>query len=297
MRIVSGTILMTLVLSLTRLPGGAGHAPEWNVELRRRLPRSDGNDGFREVVESVRWNPHQTAVIVCDMWDDHTCKAAAARVAEMAPAVDQALRAARKLGAFIIHAPSGTMAKYQDTPPRRRAQEAPRATAPVEIKWNYWDEKREGKPLADIVDGGCSCETACSGFREDEHGIRKWMGGTVPWTRQIATIEIAAEDAVSDNGQEIYYLLQQRGIGNVIVLGVHTNICVSGRPFGLRQLVYLGKNVVLCRDLTDSLFQSPSRKLNHFRGTELIIAHIETRICPSITSTSLTGKPAFRFRE
>ena len=41
------------------------------------------------------------------MWDDHTCKAAASRVAEMAPTVNQTAAAARKKGMLIIHAPSG----------------------------------------------------------------------------------------------------------------------------------------------------------------------------------------------
>ena len=78
-------------------------------------------------------------------------------------------------------------------------------------------------------------------------------------------------------------------------MGVHTNICVSGRPFGLRQMVYFGKNVVLCRDLTDALFQPTTGKMDHFRGTDLVVEHIEKHICPSIVSTSITGQPEFRF--
>ena len=53
-------------------------------------------------------------------------------------------------------------------------------------------------------------------------------------------------------------LLEQRGIENVILLGVHTNMCVLGRPFGIRQMVYQGKNVVLVRDLTDAMYNPAS---------------------------------------
>jgi hypothetical protein len=53
--------------------------------------------------------------------------------------------------------------------------------------------------------------------------------GDWPWTRQIATIRILPEDAVSDDGQEIYNLFEQRGIRNVIMTGVHLNRCVLGR--------------------------------------------------------------------
>lgn len=36
-----------------------------------------------------------------------------------------------------------------------------------------------------------------------------------------------------------------------ISMGVHTNMCVLGRPFGIRAMVGLGRNVVLVRDLID----------------------------------------------
>jgi hypothetical protein len=38
-------------------------------------------------------------------------------------------------------------------------------------------------------------------------------------------------------------------------------------------------------------------RVNHFRGTDLIVEHVERYWCPSFTSSDLTGKPAFRFKE
>ena len=61
------------------------------------------------------------------------------------------------------------------------------------------------------------------------------------WTRQIKTIEIMKGDAITDNGQETWNLLAERKIENVILCGVHLNMCVLGRPFGIRQMVKLGK--------------------------------------------------------
>ncbi len=249
-----------------------------------------------EMRRTVYWDPKKTAVIICDMWDDHTCKGAANRVAEMAPAMNRMVKAAREKGMLIIHAPSGTISLYEDTPQRRRAIQAPFAEAPVEIKWNNWDNDREGEPFTFMTSGGCGCVEPCPGWVDGEQGVRQWKGGKPPWTRQIETIEIAAEDVISDDGQEVYNLMQDRGIDNVILMGVHTNICVSGRPFGIRQMVYLGKNVVLCRDLTDALFQTKSPNFSHFRGTDLVVEHIEKHWCPTITSTAITGEPEFRFR-
>ncbi|MHC4519363.1 MAG: ThuA domain-containing protein, partial [Planctomycetota bacterium] len=57
-----------------------------------------------------------------------------------------------------------------------------------------------------------------------------------------------------------------------------------------------GKNVVLMRDLTDTMYNSRmAPKVNHFTGTDLVVEHIERYICPTITSTVFTSKPAFEF--
>ena len=86
----------------------------------------------------------------------------------------------------------------------------------------------------------------------------------------------------------------QKKIDNVIIMGVHTNRCVLGRPFGIRQMNYTDRNVVLCRDLTDSYHRDPGK---HFAGLKLIIQHIEKYWCPTITSASITKAPPFIFKE
>jgi hypothetical protein len=92
-----------------------------------------------------------------------------------------------------------------------------------------------------------------------------------PWTRQIATLQIMEGDAITDSA-EAYYLLRQRNIKNLIVMGVHTNMCVLGRPFSIRQMAYQGINVALMRDLTDTMY-NPEKKprVSHFGGTDLVI--------------------------
>jgi nicotinamidase-related amidase len=94
------------------------------------------------------------------------------------------------------------------------------------------------------------------------HGISGWRAWAATRERrgraQLDAIDIAADDAISDWGVEIWNLLEQRGIANVVLLGVHTNMCVLGRPFGLRQLAKNGKNVVLMRDMTEHDVQPAS---------------------------------------
>src|SRR5262249_1871371 len=101
--------------------------------------------------------------------------------------------------------------------------------------------------------------------------------------------DVTGYDGVSDSGTEIFNFCEQEGIKNVVLMGVHTNMCVLGRPFGIRQMVRLGKNVVLARDLTDAMYdprQPPH--VSPARGTELVIEHIEKYWCPSVIGADLT---------
>ncbi len=247
---------------------------------------------WAEVEKTESWDPHKTALIVCDMWDDHWCKSAARRVDEMAGPLNDVVAVARSRGVLIIHAPSSVTTFYKDTPQRKRAQNAPFAKPPVPLSkserwgttWCWPDGRREGVLPIDDSDMGCDCAVQCR--------IRD------AWTRQIAKVKMEAGDAITDNGQEVWNLLAQRKIDNVILCGVHLNMCVLGRPFGIRQMVTLGKKVALLRDMTDTMY-NPERPpgVSHFEGTNLVIGHVEKYWCPSFTSSDLTGKPPFRFRD
>ncbi len=57
-----------------------------------------------------------------------------------------------------------------------------------------------------------------------------------------------------------------------------------------------GKNVVLLRDLTDSMY-NPKRwpYVDHFTGNDLVISHVERFVCPTITSDQVLGGQPFRW--
>jgi type 1 glutamine amidotransferase/nicotinamidase-related amidase len=255
---------------------------------RSRAPLADDSGRLRVVQNKVEWNPKQAAIIICDMWNEHWCKGATERVAELAPYMNKVVSIARDKGVFIIHAPSGTVGAYADHPARKRAQDAPKAAnLPDGIeKWCNWiDDKEKADYPIDQSDGGCDDQPTCK------------QGPPWPWKSQVDTIEIRDEDAISDSGVEIWNLLEEQGIKNVILMGVHANMCVLGRPFGLRNMAKSGKNVVLMRDMTDTMYNSKmSPFVSHFTGTDLIVEHTEKYVCPTITSTVFTGKPQFSFK-
>lgn len=263
------------------------------MELNLRSRASAGTKVISTVVEKkASWEAKKTALIICDMWDDHWCKSAARRVGEMAGPLNEVVKTARARGVFVIHAPSTCASFYDGTPQRKRAQAAPFSKTPVPLAtaqrwgtaWCWTDPKREAVLPIDDSDMGCDCAP-------DKCTIRE------AWKRQISTIEITDADAITDNGQETWNLLSERGIENVILCGVHLNMCVLGRPFAIREMVKLEKNVALMRDMTDTMY-NPDRPpgVSHFDGTDLVIEHVEKYWCPSFLSSDVSGKPAFRFK-
>jgi nicotinamidase-related amidase len=246
------------------------------LNLRERKEIGPGSKEFKVVERTVEWEAWRTAIIVCDMWDDHYCKSAAQRVGVMAPRMNAVLSAARERGVMIIHAPSGTVDMYADSPCRKRMQQTARSSPPFPVdKWCDLDPKREPPLPVDV--SKCSCDDPVVG-----PAVRRF-------SKQHPALDIVGYDGISDSGEEIYRFLVQEDISNVVLMGVHTNMCVLGRPFGIRQMVKLGKNVVLARDLTDAMYdprQSPF--VSHARGTELVIEHIEKYWCPSILGADLT---------
>ena len=72
-------------------------------------------------------------------------------------------------------------------------------------------------------------------------------------------------------------------------MGVHTNMCVLNRSFGIKAMTRRGVDVMLCRDLTDAMYD-PAKPpyVSHDEGTRLVVEYIEKFWCPTITSEDLT---------
>lgn len=230
-----------------------------------------------ERITPLVWQPKETAVIICDMWDDHWCKRAARRCSELAPRVNEFARVVRRRGGLVVHAPSDTMAFYSGLQQRERAKGVARVTPPIPIMMRGTDRSREPDLPIDDSDGGC------------DDVPPSHLGQYFPWKREHPAITIDPQDFISDVGEEIYSILMRGGIKNVFITGMHTNMCILARSFGVRQMVMLGFGVTLVRDLTDSLYNpSMPPRVSHDRGTELVVDHIEKYWCPSIASGDVT---------
>ena len=265
-------LLLLSSLSLFARPEPEKKPPttaDWKLPLRTRVETFKGSGDFDEVSVARSFNPKESAIILCDVWDKHWCDNASTRCGELAKKMVPVLAALRKRGVIVIHAPSECMDFYKDAPQRKTMTDLKKVAPPKPL--NLPDP-----PLpVDASDGGCD-----DAAPDREHRV---------WKRENATIPIEENDFISDNGAEIYSLLKQRGIKNLFVMGVHTNMCVLNRTFAIKQMTKWGVQCILVRDLTDAMC-SPKNKpfVSHEEGTQLIIQHIEKYWCPTVLSADLT---------
>jgi len=242
-----------------------------------------------QTYSEVRTLPAEaTAVIICDMWDAHWARGAMERVAEMAARMNEVICAARQQGAHIIHAPSETLGFYAGSPARERmAQYASAAGAgdPDAAPEDAQDGTTPGEATVPEVQADPALPIDDSDGGSDT-GEPPWWPA---WTRQHPAIEIdEARDGISEDGDEIRAYLTAHDIRQTLILGVHTNMCILNRPFGVKALVRRGVPVALVRDLTDTMY-NPARPpyVSHDEGTRLVIEYIEKFWCPTIISRDL----------
>ena len=230
------------------------------------LARDYGGHGYWQgVFEMQEWPCAATGLLLCDVWDKHWSRGACERVDAMVPRMNELVEKARERGVQIIHAPSDTMEFYADSPARRRILDTPEAETPTEI-----ERDDPPQPVDASDDGSDTGET-------EAHRA---------WTRQHPGIEIDEErDVISDDGRQVYNLMTTGGIERLLLMGVHTNMCVLNRSFAIKQMVRWGRQVALIRDLTDAMYNPAMPPyVSHQEGTRLVIEYIEKFWCPTVLS-------------
>lgn len=275
------TITCLIALATATLGAEPREFPVQRRLVAERVQTVIGADGVPVTVTSKekvpvqvnqKVDPAKCAVVICDMWDDHWCASASKRCDALAKQAGPVVEALRKQGMTIVHAPSDCMAYYKNHAARKRtvALKAVETPKPKELP---------DPPLPiDDKDGGCDDDPPAK-FRK-------------AWTKQHDAIAIDGEkDFVTDSGKELYAILKDRGLETVIVMGVHTNMCVLHRTFAIKQLRRWGVPCFLVRDLTDTMYNPKSKPLvSHDEGTQLVIAFIEENWCPTVLSKDLLGK-------
>ena len=257
----------------------------------RRLNR----EGTRKIqtFSALTIDACRVGVIISDMWDVHWCKGASERTAALAEPMERLLQALRGSGAVIAHCPSRVASSfYANTSARKNTLAYPN-DKPEEMP----DIRRHLEripPVASLIDPHrrqCDCRPdKC----EDLHPR--------PWTRQIDTLSICDNDFMCDDsvgGEDEFRILNAFSalqITHVLIMGVHTNLCVIHRNFGVRRLLLSGFTPIFVRDMTDCMVPREEKPYHdHFTALSDVIDYIEEYLCASIGSSQITGREDFHF--
>ena len=234
---------------------------------RRLVLTASGRRTWQEDRLEEHFEANNAAVVVCDVWDRHWSRGATERAGELALKIDAFCRRLRQAGVLIAHCPSGTMDAYKGTPARVRAQ-GPRVPLPRLLE-------APPKPF-EIENGGSDTEDA-------------FPPNTAVWSRQHGSIEIDQDqDVITDDGDELAAYFNTTGRKVVLITGVHANLCVLDRSFGLRALVGRGFKAILVADLTDAMYDPAQPPyVSHEEGTALIVRYIEAFVAPITTAAKV----------
>lgn len=261
------------------------------------------------------------ALIIMDMWNKHAFPGCARRVGQLAPAINKFADFLRKKGCLIIHSPSDTRFYNIDNPDLSPEEKQARQNTLDVYEKNKW--KRACYAYLGNRSKPAKFDYIIEYKNEWPAESNEFTGKS---TRENAAIEIESIDALSgdfysgDNScervdayGEILALTQDRP--NLIFVGVHTNMCILGRPNGIRTMTEAGKSIWVVRDLTDVATGGSisgltkyaaqvdgtgdtfrNRSYNHFEATDLVVDWIGRNIgSETWTSTKVTNKPRFRF--
>lgn len=241
---------------------------KFSLPLRKRVESAKGSGTWVEIHFEKEFTTARTAIIVCDMWDQHWCPSVTLRIHALARKLEPVLNRARDSGIQIIHAPSDTMNFYRHYRERRRILNMKQLMSPP-------TEVSQPPPLP-IDDSDEGCDTPAD----------PWA---LVWTRQHFDISIKDGDVISDSGPEMYSFLRQQEIEDLMFAGVHANKCILQRPFGIRQMTAWGFSCTLLRDLTDAIYNPAAWPFVSLeRATQLVVEYIEQYDSSTALSHDLT---------
>ncbi len=70
---------------------------ELQLTLRYQTESSPGSARYHQLQRTETWQPSETAIVVCDVWDLHHCLNAVRRIEVFAPRLNHVLRSRRSV--------------------------------------------------------------------------------------------------------------------------------------------------------------------------------------------------------
>ena len=236
------------------------------LSFRKYQPFFVNSDSLELVEKEKTYDSSRVGVLVIGMWSGHQCLVADRILHELSPKVDSFLKVCRSKNMKVIFG-SSSLTKLPKYAPLRK--------------------NMKGLSFAKLVDRGLSFppipfDDSDGGVNEKNPNFKRDEVDLHP------AIEVCDTDAMSDNSKEILNYLYHHDIKLLLVVGVHTNMCVLDRPYGIKNLARYGFPMALVRDLTDPMVKPDGVKVkDRDHAKEMIVKYIEQYFCPSVDSRDL----------
>ncbi len=245
-------LIVTLGLfATTRLP-----ASEITFSLQTR---SESTGEIR--LETERVEAARIGVIAVDVWNYHWCKTATMRVDAIVPRINAALEAARRMGMTVMLCPSDVVDNYVGFPQRESVLALPKMDVPQVMTVTC-------PPVPDA--GGCACGT-------------ERCAVNYGWDGMHAGLAFGPTDLMPDTQADVYAICKLRRLTHLLYVGFHTQVCLLGKPMGLRAMKSAGFRCILARDMTDAHpGYDPARQFTPDLNTEQVIEHFEKHLSPTV---------------
>jgi hypothetical protein len=245
------------LLAWTLLVAGTARGAEIELTLQTRDPATG-----KVALTAEKVDPKRVGVIAVDVWNYHWCKTATMRVDAIVPRMNKALDAARTLGMTVMLCPSDVVENYAGYPQREVIFALPKFPVPAVMNVTC-------PPVPDA--GGCACG-------------RERCAVNYGWDGMHPALRIAETDLMPDTQAEVYAVCKKYALTHLIYVGFHTQVCLLGKPMGLRAMKSAGLHCVLARDMTDAHpGYDPSRDFTPDLNTEQVVEHFEKHLAPTIS--------------
>lgn len=231
------------------------------VEIELSLQTRDPDTG-KIILASEKVDPKRVGVIAVDVWNYHWCKTATMRVDAIVPRMNKALDAARSLGMTVMLCPSDVVDNYVGYPQREAVFALPKVPVPLVVNVTC-------PPVPDA--GGCACG-------------RERCAVNYGWDGMHPALRIGETDLMPDTQAEVYAICQEKHLTHLIYVGFHTQVCLLGKPMGLKAMKSAGLRCVLARDMTDAHpGYDPARNFTPDLNTAQVVEHFEKHLAPTIS--------------
>jgi hypothetical protein len=286
-----------VVMTLACLLSSSCHLEKKPALIEVRERDSNGQCIYTE----IPFNPGKTAIVVVDMWNMGGCgyfDPDSSFVGTMegflyadyvSKHINVLLASARALGITVIHAPSDQTSFYENHQVRLNVNKLAEADFPWDVK-PIWNDDQKKIPWAEW-DGEYD-------YMYPGMDWKRNRPGTQPFG-QNPNIVLGKDDFMTDDPEELWKIIQARGLESIIYVGGSTNMCLAGRPFGLLNMKEYGIHVYLDRNYSHVIHRIPhgwngdvnnpayGPQYTNRQNSKKVIRYYEQHICPTLDGEDL----------